>query len=157
MRNAINDIHNLSEGTQYEQMAPETDGIVGVSGTGSTPSSPKKIIVLITDGVQQRLPDHKPGLIPIAMCEKLKEGGREVFVLNIAYPDPDIIGGDQRLGGSPSQVKAFYNDIEPRLQSCASSGANYFRADYGVSIDNALKKITDKILVGGSGGLYLSM
>jgi Flp pilus assembly protein TadG len=157
VRNAINDVTNLSEGTQYEHMAPEADIQIGASGTGSSPGSPKKIIVLITDGVHQRLPDHKAGLMPTAMCDKLKEDGRELYVLNIAYPDPDIIGGDRRPGGSPAQVKAFYNDIEPRLKSCASSEDTYFRADYGVSIDNALKRITDRILIGGSGNLYLSL
>lgn len=157
VENAIEDIDNISEGTQYEYMAPATDKLVGASGTGASAASPKKIVVLITDGVQQRLPDHDPGLMPLAMCDKLKEDGRELYILNIAYPDPNIIGGDQRPGGSPSKVKAFFDDIEPNLKSCASSAEHYFRADYGVSIDNAMKAVTDKILAGGSRKLYLAM
>ncbi|MGL4405221.1 MAG: vWA domain-containing protein, partial [Notoacmeibacter sp.] len=157
VKNAIDNVTNVSQGTQYEIMAPQVDFQVGLSGVG-TELDPKKVIVLITDGVQQRFPDHKPGLMPIEACDKMKEDGRELYVLNIAYPDPDIIGGDQRPGGSPSEVKAFYNDIDPRMKACATSPDHYFRADYGVTIDRALKKITDKIMVGGSkSSFYMSM
>jgi Flp pilus assembly protein TadG len=156
---AIEAVKNISEGTQVDIMAPMAAREIGKSGDGTSKGRPKKIIVLMTDGVQQRMPDHWPGILSLEACNEMKAEGRELYVFNVKYPDPSIIGGDQRPGGSPQKVRDIYSQIEPRLQECASSPAHYFSADYGTSIDNALKAITDRILGDGAGGgsFYMSM
>ena len=141
VKRAIENIENKSTGTQYDVMAAKLDPMVGPSGDG-TKGNPRKVIVMITDGVSQNRTTYVPELISMSSCDQLKAGNRELYVLNIAYPDPLEIGNG--LFGNRDAIIAIQPKLEDALKSCASPG-KYYRADYGVSIDNALKAITDDL------------
>ena len=140
---AIASIQNESIGSQYHNMSYELAKAVGPSGDGSSASSPRKIIVMITDGIQQHYTTYVPQIIEQSSCDRLKAEGRELYVLNLAYPDPDLIATIPD-GDAINAVRDFYDDIEPALISCASPG-RYFRAGYGDTIDTALKAVVDEI------------
>ena len=132
-----------SNGTQHEYMSGELARLVGPSGTGASKASPKKAIVMITDGVSQPLSGSGLQNIPTSVCNKLKENGRQLFILNMVYPDPLEIGNEWY--GNRANIIALRPTIESALQACASPG-RYYRAEYGTSIDNAMDSIRDDVL-----------
>ncbi|NJR13699.1 MAG: hypothetical protein HC779_05190 [Phyllobacteriaceae bacterium] len=143
VQKAINDVNNTSGGTQYVYFANELARLVGASGTGIDQKSPKKAIVMITDGVQQNMYTGKIELISQSACNKYKEQGRELFILNMVYPDPLEIGN--QWYGQRDLIIPLRPKLEPALQQCASPG-RYYRAEYGTTIDAALQSITDAIM-----------
>jgi Flp pilus assembly protein TadG len=143
VKKSIEDVQNQSGGTQYAYFANELQRLVGPSGTGASATSPRKAIILITDGVQQNLYTGKVELISQSACNVYKAEGRDLYVLNIAYPDPLEIGN--QWYSQRAEMIALQPQLEGALQTCASPG-RYFRADYGVSIDTALESITNAIM-----------
>ena len=143
VKKSIDDMAWGSDGTQHTYMADELVRLVGKSGTGSTAESPKKAIVMITDGVSNDWNGSGITSIPESVCNKWKADGREVFILNMVYPDPLEIG-DEWYSGRAKMI-AFVPTLEATLKSCASPG-KYFRAEYGASIDMALESVKNAIL-----------
>ena len=143
VKKSIEDMAWTSDGTQHDYMADELVRLVGPSGTGLTAQSPKKAIVMITDGVSNDWNGSGISSIPASACNKWKAEGRELFMLNMVYPDPLEIG-DTGYSGRARMI-ALVPTLEATLQSCASSG-KYFRAEYGQSIVSALESVKNAIL-----------
>ncbi len=143
VKKSIDDMAWSSEGTQHAYMADELVRLVGSSGTGLVATSPKKAIVMITDGVSNDWNGSGISTIPASACNKWKAEGRELFILNMVYPDPLEIG-DQWYSHRSTMI-SLVPTIEPALQACASPG-KYFRAEYGTSVITALESVKNAIL-----------
>jgi Flp pilus assembly protein TadG len=135
----------LSDGTQYDYMSGGLIRYVGPSGDGRTEKTPKKVIILITDGVSQKLQSEGNGIkvIPQIVCDNLKKDGRQLIVLNMVYPDPLEIGNTQY--GSRDKIILLRPKLEPALKACASPG-KYYEAKYGASITKAFENIKKDII-----------
>jgi hypothetical protein len=153
VRSSIETMPEQSGGTQYSFFANELARLVGASGSGADAGNPKKAIVMITDGVSQTLSGSHLETIPVATCNKLKEEGRELFVLNMVYPDPNEIG--DMSAATKTKILNLVPQLEPSLIACASPG-RYYSAEYGASIDSALESIRLAILKDAR-SMYLSM
>jgi Flp pilus assembly protein TadG len=140
---SIEGIPRQSGGTQYAYFANEMARLVGSSGSGATELTPKKAIVMITDGVSQVVGSDALETIPTATCNKLKENGRELFILNMVYPDPNEL--TTGYNSAVEKVKALRPNLATSLQACASPG-RYYAAEYGSSIDTALESIKQAVL-----------
>jgi Flp pilus assembly protein TadG len=138
VRRSIEGMAWHSPGTNHGWFAAELARLVGVSGDGLTAANPRKAIVMITDGVSQINGSNELQPVQQATCDLLKQDGREVFILNMVYPNPAEIGSmDANL---TRKITDLHPRLEPALQACASPG-KYFRAEYGATIDQALESI----------------
>jgi Flp pilus assembly protein TadG len=99
------------------------------SGDGTTPATPKKVLIIVTDGVAdyppRSIPSSKGPLNP-ANCSAIKALGFAVYVLYTTYSsDPTALLNNAQLGtyltGSPSAM-------DVALQSCASAPGNFQEA-----------------------------
>ncbi len=135
----------LSDGTQYDVMSYPLVNKVGPSGSGTSEDAPKKVIILITDGVSQKLESEGPGIkaIPKKACDRLKADGRQLIVLNMVYPDPLEIGNTQY--GSRDKIIKLRPQLAPALKACASPG-KYYEAEYGTTITKAFDNIKKDII-----------
>jgi Flp pilus assembly protein TadG len=138
VRNSIETMRWHSAGTNHNWFPAELARLVGTSGDGLTAATPRKAIVMITDGVSAINGSSEYESIRQSTCDILKQGGRELFVLNMVYPDPNEIGSME--ADLRRKISNLHPQLEPALQACASPG-KYFRAEYGVSIDTALESI----------------
>jgi Flp pilus assembly protein TadG len=152
VKKSIEDMPRQSGGTQYAYFANELVRLVGPSGSGATEATPKKAIVMITDGVSQVNGSDGLETIPTATCNKLKEDGRELFILNMVYPDPNEL--TTGYNSAVEKVKGIHAKLAPSLQACASPG-RYYAAEYGTSIDTALESIKNDVLKDAK-SMYLS-
>jgi Flp pilus assembly protein TadG len=143
VKKAIEDLPWQSVGTQFETMDDGFIKHVGPSGSGKTSDSPKKVIILITDGVSQNYKKNDIKAIPQEVCNNLKADGRTLFVLNMVYPDPLEIGDNTY--GHRARIIALRPQLEPALKKCASPGF-YYRAEYGQTINNAMEAIKKDVL-----------
>jgi hypothetical protein len=138
VKNSIENMRWHSPGTNHNWFANELARLVGPAGDGQTATNPRKAIVLITDGVSQINGSSEYEPIRQSTCDLWKQQGRELFVLNMVYPDPAEIGAMD--GNLWRKISTLHPQLEPALQACASPG-KYFRAEYGASIDQALESI----------------
>lgn len=125
-------IENNSGGTQGANTLRLLGAALDEAG-----SDHKRIVVLITDGVDQDMDTGGPGRLDVAACSELKAKGVDIMVLNMDYPDPDD------LEGSPEKIAEFTPSIEaapPLLESCATPGMS-FKARGGSEISSAMDQI----------------
>lgn len=141
-----------SEGeTNFRAAMASLTRLVPASGDGSSASSPKRSVFLITDGVHDsngwegnaewaswdRL--HYTGPMDPAYCKGLKNKGVLVAVLYITYYQPE--------GGDTAEVGAFRSRILPKLKACASSDNLFFNATdsdgIGAALQSMLKVVTE--------------
>jgi Flp pilus assembly protein TadG len=118
----------------------------GISGNG-TATSPKKIYVLITDGMENG-PSGGTVNLPIVpdytKCDGLKSNGFDLYVLNLKYPNTSLMEGDTT---KVTATGAIASQVADALQRCASPGL-YYSATAGVDITNKLNSITDHFTTG---------
>lgn len=140
---------------------------VGAAGDGTAPSSPKKAVILITDGVHSSTHwvwSGTPMITPLnpAWCDPVKQLGAKFAVLNTEYPT--LRGTDRydaTLGMSmsaseyrrvwlgvlpspPSMTRAAF--LPQALAACASSPDLYQSATAPDDIKNALLTLAGKTL-----------
>jgi len=118
---------------------------VPTPGDGSSESSPKRAVFLITDGVHDSKPWesntvwqswdqlHHTGPMDPAFCKDLKKKGVLVAVLYIPYYFPK--------GVTISEVEDFRTRIQPNLKACASSDSMFFNASDASGISVALQSM----------------
>lgn len=146
--------------------------LMGVAGDGSTPERAKKLVLLITDGMQSSVAlAHTNdwsliGPMDAEWCKPLKDHGATLGVLGINYlPVPDIPQGEKGFIYS-YMMKGMYDTfnykwgahnplddnvrkaemLKPALTACASTPDSYMAA---TDLDRIRKFVTD--MAGGGG------
>ena len=109
--------------------------LLPVSGDGSVPSSPRRFVFIVTDGVADYMNGSTRVMAPFdpAWCSGLKAKGIQVLTLYTQY--------------YPIPINAFYNSniapfvgqVAPNLAACASSPAFAFQATDAASIQAAMQ------------------
>jgi Flp pilus assembly protein TadG len=103
------------------------------AGDGSQ-SNPEKFLVIVTDGMQFDWWAIAPGPLDSGVCQKAKDKGYRVAVVQLKYVRLD---GD---GSFEHWVKPTYDQISPALQACASAGY-YFHADNPDEVRAAFRQL----------------
>lgn len=157
-------------GTGYDRSLEQATTLIGKAGTGSQAISPRKVLILLTDGVATNLK-----LIPIgptaigpnenyvvyaptvnggggvwssqgfnpAGCKQLKTNGVEVFTIETEYVLPKVgVGSDTRFNQIDQKLAA---DIKKNMTACASSSDHAFTVDQPDEIMKAMNDIYDSV------------
>lgn len=132
---SIRNFDNSNPFTIYDDVMPDFDTFVGAQGTGDEPTSPTKIAVLITDGVNNV---YNGSWDPIdrATCNTLKDRGVSLAVLEIKYLERYDF-----QNYFLDRVASIYDDISPSLKDCASTGLHFLASD----ADDAAKALEELI------------
>jgi hypothetical protein len=164
-----------SGGTHFEVAFPQMKGIVTQNGfgDGSTSTSRKPFVFLVTDGMQNgqhffvkpngtyAYPGNpskfagygdawwdgsQPTQIDASNCDALKAAGATISVLYIPYNQITFTDKGGTVAGENKKVNAFSPTLSTPLQACAS-GPNYFRtANSPADITAALNAMFDQAL-----------
>ena len=134
-----------SGGTHFENALPELNAVITSVGDGSSASSPKPFVFLVTDGAQDSQYQQSNGswygsnsatTMDTSNCTTIKNRGITIAVLYVPYvpiPNPTTIWGNE-----DGYANANIPYIPPTLQACASPGF-YFTADTPTDITNAMQ------------------
>ncbi len=114
--------------SRFEVALPQIQSMMGPQGSG-TPSSPRKTLLLITDGLRWvRKMANTPladmaanGPINTGLCDSIKNSGITLAVIEVQFVDAT---GEYNFD---QQVAAVFPGVSPALQACASPGY-YFQA-----------------------------
>ena len=128
--------------TNFPAIMASLAQIEPASGDGTTPLTPKKSLIIVTDGMADYGPRSTPtseGPFNPANCNAIKALGYSVYVLYTNYSsDPSALLFNGKLlpylSGSPSPM-------EVNLQNCASSPGNFAAAADPATIISALNTI----------------
>jgi hypothetical protein len=110
--------------TSYESGFGQLSSTLGKSGDGTSASSARKMVFIVTDGINDTIQaesntayywstDHHVGTIDPKFCDEMKANGVIVGVLYINYIVP---------GGYNDVLSGYGNKILPNMKSCASEG-----------------------------------
>ncbi|SFV13904.1 Flp pilus assembly protein TadG [Methylobacterium sp. 174MFSha1.1] len=162
-------------GTHFEVALPQMKGIVGLNGfgDGSTSTSRKPFVFLVTDGMQNgqhyyvmsngkyaypgnpsKFPGYadawwdgsQPSQIDAKNCDALKAAGATISVLYIPYNQIVFTNNSGYIAWENNRVNGFSPSLATPLQDCAS-GPSYFRtANSPADITAALNAMFDQAL-----------
>ncbi len=124
------------------------------AGDGSTAATPKKALIIITDGMadygSRSIPSTEGPLDP-ANCQAMKDKGYTVYVLYTSYSTdyPQVLLNNQQLATYINGTSA--SGMVPRLQACSSNPATGFiQASNPADIYTGLNKLL-QVAVGSAG------
>lgn len=146
-------VDNKAATVQLEEMIPYActthNGFTGTSnaitsmqaqltniGDGSTAALRKTYVVIITDGVQDRVSSTCHRYYDAAyatQCANLKAAGVNIIAIQTNYPEMND-------GTYQGQIKPRKPAIEAALRGCASNADAYIHADDGPAIEEAIRK-----------------
>jgi Flp pilus assembly protein TadG len=129
--------------TDFRNAMYSVTNTVGVAGDGTSPSSPRKYLVIITDGV---LDYYLGGARVISAadpssCAQAKANGATVMILYTPYVPlmpPYVANANPTYTAAVLPVQA---NILPSLQSCASSPTMVWQASDTADVNSALTQI----------------
>lgn len=127
--------------TSYDSLFLKLTAVLGAQGDGSS-ADPHKMLVMITDGVESRDAFFSQRAIDVSLCQKLKDDGFRLAVVEIKYPKLTA----NRLYNDT--VLPVEDDISPALASCASSGW-YFQALGSTEVATKFEELKMKIAASG--------
>lgn len=118
--------------TSYSTALNGLNSSLGIQGNGKTATTPRKVALLITDGVKNDNWDL--GTIDPKACSKIKDKGIDLAVLEIKYVEDYDYQNYYR-----DRVASFRKKISPSLESCASAGLYYMAEDSAEAEAHLLK------------------
>ena len=122
-------------------------------GDGSSPTTRRKNLFIITDGLQDFPPSNGRTIGPMTrpaaetVCAPMKALGFNIFVLYTPYyplPNPFYLSNGNntaRMAVEPTVPPALSNPVIAALQACASNASQYYQASDSASIGTALQKM----------------
>jgi Flp pilus assembly protein TadG len=124
--------------TSYSSALYGLSAILGQQGDGKSSATPKKVALMITDGVK----DDNWNLGPIdpLMCDQIKSKGVDLAILEIKYVEDYDYQNYYR-----DRVASYYPKISPSLESCATKGLYYLASD-SVDAQSKLLKLMEKLV-----------
>ncbi|MEJ1161032.1 TadE/TadG family type IV pilus assembly protein [Prosthecomicrobium sp. N25] len=131
--------YSLGDSTFFSQHMEAFTNYVGKSGSGASASDPRKVVLMVTDGVQSHRPwvlkaseNDKVAAFDPKECDKLKKNGVTVAILDAMYLPITGDWGYNATLGQPSKTlagKTRRDEIEPALRACASTSYYLSAAD----------------------------
>jgi Flp pilus assembly protein TadG len=133
--------------TSYTGALTNANTKISAPGTGLAGSNPKKVMLMITDGVS----DEKVGTINrtrsemvaahLAQCKTIKDRGITIAILYTQYT-PESIKNNGSQGAALTARLTPVDEVAKALTACASPGLMYTVVT-GQSIENALNALFD--------------
>jgi hypothetical protein len=131
--------------THFNAVMTQLSSKVTRAGDGSTAQTPRKVLIIVTDGVEEDATDIQESVMDSTKCTLFKDMGYTVYVLYTTYyPLMHISYLDSKLytilnsGGPQSVVGA--------LQACASSSEDFIEARNPADINAALQTFLSSAL-----------
>jgi hypothetical protein len=116
--------------------------ILGTSGSGATPSTPRKNLFLVTDGVVDYVDssgNRTEGPIDTTECTAIKNQGVTIYVL---YTDYYPLPNDYYLDNIKQYTEPYASSqVYNALLSCASAPSTFFEASDSSSINTAMQQM----------------
>jgi Flp pilus assembly protein TadG len=137
------DVANTNIGNAITYMLAKT----GVAGNGNTAATPRRSLLLVTDGVEddtepQSIPSTEGPINP-AVCNAIKAAGYTVYILYTPYsPEPIYLPNNTNL--IPYINATTSPGIYPALQNCASSPSNVIKASSESDIQAGMVQLIDE-------------
>lgn len=147
-------------GSRIAHFTREFSNEFTTSGTGETPSDPKKFALVVTDGSQwlrsgnaefdrniegEEWGQQRAQLLDPTACDALKAKGVTVYFLYTTYIDAPNNTFTDRL------VDAIANRLSPKniefMKQCASEPSNFFEAKDAAALTAAMKQIFHEVAV----------
>ncbi|WP_296709648.1 pilus assembly protein TadG-related protein [Rhodoblastus sp.] len=134
-----------SGGTHFENALPSMNTTITTVGDGSSATSPRPFVFMVTDGAQNNQYQQNNGswsgsnnatTLDTTNCTTIKNRGITLAVLYVPYvpiPNPTTIWNDEDHAANNN-----IQYIEPSLKSCASPNF-YFKASTPQDIANAMQ------------------
>lgn len=136
---------NASAATPFNTLVPNFVSAVGSAGNGSSWSSPKKLVILASDGVNDPTRAWTSNValraqvkvFDTTFCSQLQSAGVTVAILNTPYYPMTWDWGYNATLGQPGSLGGAtrVDDIPIALQACA--GANFIRTSDVATIESA--------------------
>lgn len=134
----------VRESTNFNMALPAILRELGQQGDGRSSFSPKKTVILVTDGLHLWRwldgPRRIEAPLNTALCDRYKAADYRLIVFNLTYPR---IPGDRFWDETAAPI---YDSLAPALKDCATPG-NYFVADDIESIQRGFDKIVEDLLL----------
>ena len=113
--------------------------IVSASGNGNSPQTPRKALIIVTDGFEDAPTAANPshgdyGPFATDQCTAFKNMGYQIYVVYTAYY-PIMWAGWYTWAGGP----VINNQIAPALQACSSGPGYYLQVTDGPGLSAALQ------------------
>jgi len=138
--------------TPFDDLIGDFITTVGTAGSGSSPSSPQKLLIIATDGVNDptRAWDKKKSLrsevrvFDTSFCTTLKNNGVTVAIINTPYYPMTWDWGYNATLGQPGSLGGAtrVDDIPIALSACA--GTNFILASDVATIQSAFTTLFTK-------------
>lgn len=138
---------NGKSDTNFAGAMTTLNATLTAAGDGTTASAPRKYLIILTDGVEDavgnlgtKVSDRTVTVFNSAKCTPIKAKGITTSIIYTTYlPFPEA---DSYV----MWVAPISSQIEPALQACASSLANYTSAADGPAIAAAIQKMLTSAL-----------
>jgi Flp pilus assembly protein TadG len=136
--------------TDFPTIMTALGNTLTASDTGATATTPRKVLFIVTDGLQDPASRAIAAFSPSA-CTAFKNMGYKIYVLYTPYyslMNPYYLSGTNPSAAAAVQsAPTATNSISYNLQQCASSSANYLEASDSTSIAAALQTFLKQALV----------
>ncbi len=125
----------------------DTLAVAGSGGTGATASSPKKSLIMVTDGVEddtapQSIPSTEGPMNP-SVCTAMKAAGYTVYILYTPYTaEPVYLPNNMAL--QPYLTSSSSPGVLASLQNCASSSSDVIEATSPTEIQTAMSVLINE-------------
>jgi hypothetical protein len=128
--------------TLFPTALREIKSRIGVSGNGYSAASPRRMVVIASDGVQG---GNETGVIPDgqfdkAVCDEIKAMGIDIAIIEVKYLQ------DGLSPATEARMGPLYPVISPTLQDCASGPDFYLQADNASQIQAAFTTMARRII-----------
>lgn len=118
-------IRNFKIANNHTSYASAINGLfsnLGQQGNGKTAATPRKVALMITDGVKND--NWNLGPIDPVLCSQIKAKGIDLAILEIKYVEDYDYQNYYR-----DRVAWYYPRISPSLEACATRGLYYLATD----------------------------
>jgi Flp pilus assembly protein TadG len=136
--------------TDFPTIMTDLKNTLTPSGTGATTTTPRKVLFIVTDGLQDPASRAISAFNP-SSCTAFKNMGYGIYVLYTPYYS--LMNPYYLSGTSPSAADIVQaaptatNSIPYNLQKCASSPSNYIEASDSASIAAALQTFLKQAMI----------
>lgn len=118
-------------------------------GDGSTPTTPRKNLFIVTDGLEDYSPSNRfigqmTSPLSETVCAPLKAKGFNIYVLYTPYyplPNPFYLTQSNSRAAVEAPITNASLSIAAGLQACASSPSQYYQASSTADINTALQNM----------------
>nr|WP_280986998.1 pilus assembly protein TadG-related protein [Fulvimarina endophytica] len=132
-----------SKHTNVNQALSEFSSFLGSQGTGDSVDDPLKVAIFTTDGVRDESANAWSqialGTIDTLSCRQIKQKTIDLAVLEIKYLEFYDYQNHFR-----NRVQAYYKDISPTLNNCASPGLHYVASESS-DLKNGMEQLINKL------------